>query len=278
VEHGGNIDGFTASTCFFPTDSIGIVVLCNQNGSTVNAVVRNLIADRLLKLPYFDWESDLKATTDKAKKTLKDAEKTKSDNRVPNAPPTHPLKDYAGYFQHPAYGTFRVSYERDSLFAYLGKEVLWLFPYHYDFFEPFNKDPETGIDTSAKSSLRLQFEMNEGGEINGINVALEPTMPPVIFKKTTGPGQALSKEILEKYTGVYTLSGVDVKVYVKESKTLYVFVPGQPEYELVAEGDNRFAFKILNGYHVQFELSPEGKPVSLTFQQPNGNFKAVKKP
>jgi CubicO group peptidase (beta-lactamase class C family) len=30
VEHGGNIDGFSASTCFFPLDSVGIVVLVNQ--------------------------------------------------------------------------------------------------------------------------------------------------------------------------------------------------------------------------------------------------------
>ncbi len=32
VEHGGNIDGFSASTSFFPSDSIGIVVLVNQDG------------------------------------------------------------------------------------------------------------------------------------------------------------------------------------------------------------------------------------------------------
>ncbi len=32
VEHGGNIDGFSASTSFYPSDSIGIIVLTNQNG------------------------------------------------------------------------------------------------------------------------------------------------------------------------------------------------------------------------------------------------------
>ena len=50
VEHGGNIDGFSASTCFFPSDSIGIIVLTNQNGSAVPSVARNIVADRMLKL------------------------------------------------------------------------------------------------------------------------------------------------------------------------------------------------------------------------------------
>ncbi len=51
VEHGGNIDGFSASTCFFPSDSLGVVVLVNQNGSQVPSIVRNLIVDRMIS--YF---------------------------------------------------------------------------------------------------------------------------------------------------------------------------------------------------------------------------------
>src|SRR6185436_11887011 len=31
VQHGGNIDGFSANVTFYPSDSIGIVVLVNQN-------------------------------------------------------------------------------------------------------------------------------------------------------------------------------------------------------------------------------------------------------
>ncbi|MFZ8469390.1 serine hydrolase, partial [Staphylococcus aureus] len=54
VEHGGNINGFSASTSFFPTDSVGIIVLTNQDGSSIPSIVRNIIADRVLNLPYFD--------------------------------------------------------------------------------------------------------------------------------------------------------------------------------------------------------------------------------
>ena len=48
VEHGGNIDGFSASVAFFPTDKLGIVVLTNQNGSAVTGLARNTIAYRML--------------------------------------------------------------------------------------------------------------------------------------------------------------------------------------------------------------------------------------
>src|SRR5436190_22024688 len=67
VEHGGNIDGFSASTCFFPSDSIGIIVLTNQNGSIVPGIVRNTIADRLFGLNKIDWNKRANDAQAKAK-------------------------------------------------------------------------------------------------------------------------------------------------------------------------------------------------------------------
>jgi CubicO group peptidase (beta-lactamase class C family) len=50
LEHGGNIDGFSANVSFFPTDNFGIVVLANQDGSALPTLVRNAISDELLNL------------------------------------------------------------------------------------------------------------------------------------------------------------------------------------------------------------------------------------
>ncbi len=50
VEHGGNIDGFSANVALYPTDSLGIVVLSNQNGSAVPRLIRNIAADHMLKV------------------------------------------------------------------------------------------------------------------------------------------------------------------------------------------------------------------------------------
>jgi len=54
VQHGGNIDGFSANVAFFPSDSVGVVVLTNQNGSAVPNLVRNTVADRMLQTQKTD--------------------------------------------------------------------------------------------------------------------------------------------------------------------------------------------------------------------------------
>ena len=100
VEHGGNIDGFSASTSFFPTDSIGIIVLSNQNGSAVPGIVRNIVADRLLGLKKIDWTSRADSAIAKAKAAAKEAEKSKVSNRIPGTHLSHELKDYAGLFNN----------------------------------------------------------------------------------------------------------------------------------------------------------------------------------
>jgi CubicO group peptidase (beta-lactamase class C family) len=43
VQHTGNIDGFSSSVTFFPTDSVGIVVLANQNSSGLIHLVPDFV-------------------------------------------------------------------------------------------------------------------------------------------------------------------------------------------------------------------------------------------
>lgn len=275
VEHGGNIDGFSASTCFFPTDSIGIIVLTNQNGSSVTSTVRNLIADRLLNIPYFDWNGDVVASNKKAKAAAKEAEKTTTSNQQKDSKPSHPLKDYQGLYNHPGYGTFEVVHRNDSLFAYVyDNPPTWLKHYHYDIFQPFNIEKDGAIDTAAKSPIRFQFHMSETGEINATSVKLEPTLDALKFNKTIKAVKASTDE-LKKYLGEYELAGAAVTVSVKNN-TLFVLIPGQPEYEMVTLGNDKFALKIAQGYYVQFDVT--GNEVTqLTFIQPNGNFAAKRK-
>ncbi|HCL04804.1 MAG TPA: penicillin-binding protein [Chitinophagaceae bacterium] len=275
VEHGGNIDGFSASTSFFPTDSIGIIVLTNQNASSVTAIVRNMIADRLLKIPYFNWNRDVLESNRKAKEAAKEAEKTTSSNQQKNTKPSHALKDYEGIYSHPGYGSMELITRNDSLFGYISNnDVTWLKHYHYDVFSPFNVDKDGKIDTSGNSPLKFQFFMNESGEINALNLKLEPTLDALRFTKSPRTVKTNADD-LQKYVGEYELGGATVKVSVKNN-TLFTLVPGQPEYEMSAMGNDRFALKIAAGYYVQFEVKDK-EVTQLTFQQPNGNFVAKRK-
>ncbi len=56
-----------------------------------------------------------------------------------------------------------------------------------------------------------------------------------------------------------------------------VFIPGQPDYELVAGKKDEFDIKIAKGYSLKFELNDKNEVLSMTFMQPNGNFKATRK-
>lgn len=275
VEHGGNIDGFSASTSFFPTDSIGIIVLTNQNASSVTSIVRNLIADRLLKAPFFDWNKDILESNRKAKEAAKAAEKTASSNQQKNTKPSHALKDYEGIYSHPGYGSMELVVRNDSLFGYISdNDVTWLRHYHYDIFSPYNVDKDGTIDTSGSSPLKFQFLMNESGEINTLILKLEPTLDALKFTKSPRTVKA-STDDLQKYAGDYELGTTIVKISVKNN-TLFTLVPGQPEYEMSALGNNRFALKIAPGYYVQFDIKDK-EVTQLTLQQPNGNFVAKRK-
>ncbi|HTR29694.1 MAG TPA: serine hydrolase [Puia sp.] len=279
VEHGGNIDGFSASTCFFPSDSVGIVVLCNQNGSAVPGAVRNLIADRVLHLPYKDWETYLKGAADKAKADVKKAKASHETEHIANAPATHSLNDYTGTYSNPGYGNFEINLSGDSLFAAFPLHTWWLRHDYFDIFEPFDKDPKDGIDTSESDgeNLRLQFEMDAAGTITSVAVNLEAALDkPIVFSrapKTT----SITTAQLQQYVGEYAFTEtVIAKTYLKGDK-LYLFVPGQPEYELAYTGSNSFSIKGLTGFTIRFDTDQKGNIVSMTSIQPNGKFSAKKK-
>ena len=275
VEHGGNIDGFSASTSFFPTDSIGIVVLVNQNGSSVPSAVRNTISDRVLGLKYFDWNADILKAKAKAKEKAKEAEQSSSSNQVKNTKASHPYNEYVGLYSNDAYGKFEIFVKGDSLFAKLKNQNWWMEQFHYDIFRPY--DTHEGIDTADKSPIRFQFNTGLKGDIESVSLYnFEPALPtPIKFKRTNAPKE-ISTEDLKKYVGIFSLAGAEIKTYVKDN-TLFVSVPGQPDYELTSVGNHKFDFKKVPGYAVSFEWSEKGDLLSLSFIQPNGNFKALKK-
>jgi CubicO group peptidase (beta-lactamase class C family) len=277
VEHGGNIDGFSASTSFFPSDSLGIVVLVNQNGSAVPSIVRNMIADRMLKVTMSDWSKELKDQVDKRNKEEKETITKAISSQKKGTRPSHLPEEFEGNYSLSGYGKFNIKVIRDSLFANFGTHQFWLKHFHYDIFQPFDVDKKHKIDTTDKSNMRFNFIAGLNGEIERVSINdIEPSLKkPLEFLR-----QPASKEIkpdeLKKYAGNYELGGVIAKVFVKAEKTLFLFVPGQPEYELVYLGSDKFAIKTLSGYKVEFE-SNGGSITGCAFVQLNGTFKAKRK-
>ncbi len=276
VEHGGNIDGFSASSSFYPSDSIGIVVLVNQNGSAVPSVVRNIISDRMLGAEITDWNKELSESRAKAIKEAKEAEKAVVTNEKTDTKPSHNLTDYTGTYNHPGYGDFKINISNDSLFAEYKLMTFYLNHVFYDVFEPFlYKDAM--VDTSSSLGIKYNFQTNNEGEISSVTSKIEAAIEPIVFdKKQTEIKVGVS--VLEKYLGEFEIGGMTAKIYLKEDKTtLYLFVPGQPEYELLSLGDNKFSLKIMDGFKLEFLDNGKNEFNEVNFIQPNGTFKAKRK-
>ena len=275
VEHGGNIDGFSSSTSFFPTDSIGIFVSVNQNGSPVPSIIRNTIVDKMLGLKFKDWHRTQKVAVDKAKAAAKEKLKADSTQHKYGTKPTHSITDYTGTFTNEAYGTLTIELKKDSLIGKYNALTFKITHYHYDY---FNFIPVAdGVDASEDDAMKVLFNINIKGEIESLSVSLQGGVKDIVFKKKVETID-VSKADLEKYVGDYELPGPTVvKVYIKGDKTLMVLVPGQPDYEMLPVKKDVFNFKVISGYSVRFEKNDKDEITALYFIQPNGTFKATRK-
>lgn len=273
VEHGGNIDGFSANAAFYPTDSLGIVVLTNQNGSPLPNVVRNMVADRMLNLEPSDWLGETVKRLEEAKEAQAKAKAVAdSTAKASLTKPSHILMDYTGTYEHPGYGKMEIDLKNDTLFVQTG--LLGGFLEHKDYYA-FNLFLIYQGEPNRDNPFVLQFVSNMTGDISGLKASLEPALDPIEFKRTPKENE-LSVDDLKKYEGAYLLMGVqEVKIYIKEEK-LYAFVPGQPEYELVNIGEHEFNLKVLEGFKVKFE-EEDGQIIAVSFVQPNGTFRGERK-
>lgn len=270
VEHGGNIDGFSANVAFYPSDSIGIVVLTNQNGSAATDIVRNIISDRLFALEPIPWNADAKKEMDAMMELEKKNETTADTTQVKNTHPSHPLGDYAGLYGNPAYSEFKVTLKNDTLFTFIAGENMWLEHYHYDVFQFKSVDSKE----TAKRYFFINFGTANNGKIESASIEMDEPGKPTVFARQSIKVN-LSEEDLNKYVGEYDLEGMTVKIYLKGT-TLMVLVPGQPDYETASVGNDTFDLTIIKGYSVKFTVE-NGKSKAVTFVQPNGNFTAKRK-
>lgn len=274
VEHGGGIDGFSSTTCFFPADSIGIFVVSNQGGPT--SAVRNFIADRMLGLEYRDWSGPRLKEKIKGEAMARISPDNDSINQIRGTTPSHALPDYAGSFENKGYGVAKIAIENDTVWVDYNEggqpTKAYLEHYHYDVF----RIRSTEEKEKNKNAIKIRFQTGEKGEITGFKVKMEPAVDDIEFTKLSPSFEASMKE-LQKYTGDYDMVGTTVKVYLKGNGILMVLVPGQPDYELVPTEKDKFKLKVADNYEVHFEVTSEGEVKSLSFVQPNGTFKAVRK-
>lgn len=217
VEHGGNINGFSASVAFYPTDSVGIVVLSNQSGSPIPALVRNTIADRMLEVERTDWTqnyidrtsgSDDEESAEESQAETEEEEMTDEEeaaDEVAHTSPSHNLVEYTGIYENPGYGAFEIVYEDGELYSILTKVRQYIHHIHYDVFEMVDVVDGEVDSSGLGNSLRLKFNMNIAGDISEAELSVEPSVDPIVFKRTPSTIE-VDESVLESYVGDYELS------------------------------------------------------------------------
>lgn len=268
LNHGGNIDGFSAMVSFMSRDNMGLVILTNLNGTFLPYAVMYNIYDRLLELDQVGWSQRFKELIDKMKVEGEKANKEAGKDRQPNTKPSHPLEDYVGEYAHPAYGTLSVSKNGNVLKAKHNGMEFVMSHYHYDVFEL--KEETFGL------ALKATFGMDIKGNIVTVSVPFEPTVKEIVF--TLLPEKKLTeRSFLVKLCGSYELQGQLLTIQIKGENTLVVTLPGQPPMELVPYKGTEFNIKGVPGYSVEFKPNAAGEVTEAVFHQPNGTFTAKKK-
>jgi hypothetical protein len=127
-----------------------------------------------------------------------------------------------------------------------------------------NKEENIKIAKISESIKMYDFSIHEIDDYDADNE---------IFNIEIHGKISTSELSLKKYEGSFTVSGAIINTYIKDN-ALFILIPGQPEYELLPSGPNKFDFKKIIGYSVFFNLDENNELLNLSIQQPNGNFKA----
>lgn len=257
--HGGDLDGIHSQVSCMPYDSIGIVVFVigDQSAPLYNIISYN-IYERMLGLDQTPWsERRLKDRTE-GKKADREARQKAGGERVANTLPSHPLADFAGEFEHPAYGLLKIAVRDTALQFDFHRIVLPLRHYHYDRFDTPN-DEQFG-------TWSVTFFTNPQGDIQDARMSLDES-EAVFARKADASLHDL--KTLQLYAGKYTLAGTTVEVALKADGFLYLIVPGQPTYQLVPYRAHRFRMQNFSDFTFEFVVK-EGKVISLKQRDPSG--------
>lgn len=269
VQHGGNIDGFSAMVYLLPLDNIGMVILTNKNGTPVPTFAARYAADILFEKEPIRWHEQAMERLQKAKSKEKEEPK-KEPERIKGTKYSHNIEEYTGEYEHPGYGILKIDPAGKKLKVTYNKMSTFIEHWHYDVFKTTDENEWFG------QKYMLTFYTNQKGDIEKVSVPLEAGTDEIVFSRKAE--KKLSEYgYLSKFEGKYDLSGVTVTVEIQKENVLTVTVPGQPTYDLEPVKENEFNLKGLSGYSVRFTVDKKGNVTKLDFLQPNGIFSAEKK-
>ncbi len=258
--HGGDLDGFHSQVSFLPQEKIGVLTaVIGDHAATLYNVVGYNIYERLLGLDQTPWSKRWLEVRLKGKKAETESRTRAGADQVKNTRPSHALEDYAGEYEHPAYGLLKIDLKEGRLQFDFHKIVLPLAHFHYDRFDT--------PDDERYGKFAVNFETNPQGDVDKAVLSLDEA--EAVFVRRP---QRLDPGTLRELAGSYlTPRGVTVQIVLKEDGNLVLVGAGATEQKLVPYKGLRFRVPEFSDVVYEFVLE-NGQVKALKQRDPSGEF------
>ncbi len=272
VHHGGGIDGFTANTCLFPDDGMGLVVLTNKDGTPLPELITRHASDRLLSLEPIDWLAEGLEKRNKALDAQKEAKKKKESVRRPGTRPAHPLEEYAGDYEHPGYGAFTGRAPRRQAGRHLQR--------HRGHARPLAlRGLQRPQGRQRPGAGRHQLEdpvpdQRQGGCGRGRRAAGAERQADRL--RPAARQEALRPRVPQAVRG-RVRAGRRVRHVRLQGHVLILKQADAPPVELVPDRDDEFGLKKQAGVSIRFVTGPAGRVTEMAVSTDDGVFTARRK-
>ena len=211
------------------------------------------------------WTDRLLAIRLKGKKAGMEARTKAGFGRMPDTKPSHALTDYVGDYDHPAYGTLKISMKDNSLQFEFHKIKMKLAHFHYDRFDT--------ADDEEDGKWSVNFSTNPQGDIDKATISLDEAEATFVRRAAT-----LDEATGQRIVGTYeTATGAKFQVVMKPGLGLYVVRVGAPDQKLVPY--KGLKFRIPEFADVLIEFVEENGQISAMKQiDPSGEYLSKRKP
>jgi CubicO group peptidase (beta-lactamase class C family) len=248
TQHGGAIGGIYSNISFMPADSIGVIVFTNRI-SQLPGIITYTIYDRLLGLTETAWSERSLKDYLQSKEISRESRRKPDTDRIPGTKPSHPLVDYAGIYEDPAYGLMDITFKNDSLNFTFNNISLPLYHYHYDrFITP---------DDEINGKWSMTFITDAQGSIGQVKVSLDEK--EVIFNRKADP-RLSDPDFLKKLEGQYEISGNIISIAFRNNELVVMTAPPQ---HLEPYKDNKFRIREFSDQIVEFIFDDKGTLIGM---------------
>jgi len=233
IEHGGNVDGFSAQVAMLPESDLGFVLLTNASVSPLPPSAVNIVWDTLL------------------------GEEPADDGVIEDYEPY--IGEYIANFSPFKDTIFTVLVQNDRLAIDIpGQQV----------FELKEPDEEGKWYFVISSDIAVSFERDENDNVIGMKMYQED-MTFDLPREGVEIIPEIPLDKLQKYLGSYRSEELQVTVEVLiQNNRLAIDVPGQMVFELYPPDENeRWVFRVTPDIGVSFNETSAGQVYSLTMYQ-----------